>query len=196
MHRLICLLLVPTLALLAQQGKKKNKKGGDNPEGPQIVNLGVAKLAADTPGERVSEVEKQSDWPAVAAAADGSLYTIYVVWNDKDADRMVARRRDPSGKWDAPITIEDGAWDHYAPTIVARGNGALAIWSGQAQSGFDLYAAEISSAGKVSKVERLTRAPFADFNARAVSDAAGVVTVVWQSFRNGNADIYARRLTG
>src|SRR6266446_6282254 len=182
MKSLFCLLLIPPLSLYAQ-GKKQKK--ADNPEGPQILNLGQAKLAADIPGERVSEAEKQSDWPAVAGAADGSLYAVYVVWNDKDADSIVVRRKDPGGKWDAPITIDDGAWDHYSPAIVARGNGALAIWSGQAKSGFDLYAAEISPGGKVSKVERLTRAPMSDFNARAVSDEPVAVTVVWQSFRGG-----------
>ena len=41
MKRFLCLLLLPTLALYAQG--KKNKKA-DNPEGPQIVNLGEAKL--------------------------------------------------------------------------------------------------------------------------------------------------------
>jgi hypothetical protein len=195
MRRLAYLILITTIALHAQ-GKKKKQAAADNPEGPQIVNLGEAKLAGEIPGDRVSDPEKQSDWPAIATAADGSLYAIYVVWNDKDADSIVVRRKDPNGKWDAPVTIDDGAWDHYSPTIVARGNGALAIWSGQAKSGFDLYAAEISPGGKVSKPAQLTRAPFSDFNARAVSDSAGNVTVVWQSFRSGNADIFARRLSG
>src|SRR6476646_5106555 len=86
MKRLLCLLLVPTLALYAQG--KKNKKA-DNPEGPQIVNLGEARLAGEISGERVSDPGKQSDWPAIAAAADGSFYAIYVVWNDKDADSIV-----------------------------------------------------------------------------------------------------------
>jgi hypothetical protein len=187
------MLLLATLALNAQG--KKNKKA-DNPEGPQIVNLGEARLAGEISGERVSDAGKQSDWPSVTAATDGSFYAVYVVWNDRDADSIVVRRKDPAGKWEAPVTISDGAWDHYSPTIVARGSGAIAIWSGQAQSGFDLYAAEISPNGKVSKPERLTRAPMSDFNARAVADASGAVTVVWQSFRSGNADIYARRLTG
>src|ERR1700676_5743829 len=144
MKRLACLILI-TCTLYAQ-GKKK-KQAADNPEAPQIVNLGEAKLAGEIPGERVSDPEKQSDWPAIATAADGSLYAVYVVWNDKDADTIVVRPRDPSGKWEAPITIDDGCWDHYWPTIVARGSGALAIWSGQAKSGFDLYASEISSNG-------------------------------------------------
>ena len=59
MKPLLCLLLIPALSLYAQ-GKKKQKKA-DNPEGPQIVDLGQARLAADIPGERVSEAEKQSD---------------------------------------------------------------------------------------------------------------------------------------
>src|SRR5438067_13771886 len=104
MKRYLFVLLIATLALYAQGKKKGATKKANNPEGPVMVNLGEAKLAADTPGERVSEVEKQSDWPAVAATADGSLYTVYVVWNDKDADSIVVRRRDPAGKWDAPIT--------------------------------------------------------------------------------------------
>jgi hypothetical protein len=196
MKRVTCLILIAAFMLSAQQKPQKKKGAADNPEGPQIVNLPPAKLGADIAGERVSEEEKQSDWPAITTAADGSLYSVYVVWNDKDADNIVVRRRDASGKWDAPITIADGCWDHYWPTIVSRGNGALAIWSGQAKSGFDLYASEISADGKASKPQRLTNAPFSDFNARAASDAAGNVTVVWQSFRGGNADIYARRLSG
>ncbi len=115
MRRLACLILISAITLHAQ-GKKK-KQAADNPEGPQIVNLGEAKLAGEIPGERVSDPEKQSDWPAIATAADGSLYAVYVVWNDKDADSIVVRRKDPNGKWDAPITIDDGAWDHYSPAI-------------------------------------------------------------------------------
>ena len=69
----------------------------------------------------------------------------------------------------------------------------MAIWSGQSDGNFDLFASTISADGKISKPERLTTAPFSDFNARAVADAQGNVTVVWQSFRAGNGDIYARR---
>ena len=64
---------------------------------------------------------------------------------------------------------------------------------GNRDGNFDLFCATISNDGKISKPERLTTAPFSDFNARAVSDAAGNVTVVWQSFRNLNGDIFARR---
>ena len=159
------------------------------------VNLPPAKIAGELPAERVSNPEKQGDWPSIAYAADGALYAFWIEWNDKDADRVLVRRRDEQGRWGKEIAIDDGNWDHYSPAIVARGEGAMAIWSGQSAGNYDLFTAEISSAGRVSKVQRLTTAPFSDFNARAVADSAGNVTVAWQSFRNGKSEIYARRFS-
>jgi hypothetical protein len=167
--------------------------GQENPENPGGPNLPPAQTAGEIAAERISNPAKQGDWPAIAAASDGSLWAIWIEWNDKDADRVLVKRRDPQGAWGAEIEIADGNWDHYSPQIVARGTGAMAIWSGQADGNFDLFAANISNSGQVSAPERLTTAPFSDFNARAVADAKGDVTVVWQSFRNGNSDIYARR---
>ena len=69
------------------------------------------------------------------------------------------------------MAIDDGNWDHYSPAIVAHGDGALAIWSGQSDGNYDLFAAEISASGERRKPERLTSAPFSDFNARAVADS-------------------------
>jgi hypothetical protein len=166
-----------------------------NPEGPANVGLPPAQIAGEVAGERISNPDKQGDWPAIASAKDGSLYAIWIEWNDKDADRVLVKRRDPQGHWGKEISIEDGNWDHYSPAIVARPNGAMALWSAQSDGNYDLYAATISDAGKVSKPQRLTTAVFSDFNARAVSDDAGNVTVVWQSFRDLNSAIYVRRFS-
>ena len=46
----------------------------------------------------------------------------YVEWNDKDADRVLVKRRDPQGKWGNAIELADGNWDHYSPTLAARGD--------------------------------------------------------------------------
>ena len=165
-------------------------------EGGRRVNLPPAQVAGEIPGERVSNPDKQGDWPAIARGRDGSLWAVWIEWNDKDADRVLVRRRDAQGKWGAEIAIDDGNWDHYSPTIVPQAAGAMAIWSGQSNGNFDLFAAVISADGKVSKPQRITTAPFSDFNARAAADAQGNITVVWQSFRGGNGDIYARRFSG
>ena len=65
---------------LFTQGKKK---AVDNPEAPQIVNLPPARLAGKIGGDRVSEVEKQSDRPVIAtpdfaqdALGKGNIYRI------------------------------------------------------------------------------------------------------------------------
>jgi hypothetical protein len=164
-------------------------------EGRAGMNLPAAQISGEIGGDRASNPDKQGDWPAIAYGQDGSLWVVWIEWNDKDADRVLVRRRDPQGKWGGEIAIEDGNWDHYSPAIVATAGGAMAIWSGQSDGNFDLFAAHIAADGKVSKPERLTTARFSDFNARAAADGAGNVTVVWQSFRNGDGDIYARRFT-
>lgn len=190
-------LFLTTFPVLAPSRDSPARQGSvQNPEGPQSVALPAAQTAGEVPGDRVGNPDKQGDWPAIAYGRDGSLYVIWIEWNDKDADRVMVRRRDPQGRWGAEITIEDGNWDHYSPAIVARPNGVMAIWAGQSDGNYDLFAADISSSGKVSKPQRLTTAAGSDFNARAVSDSAGNVSAVWQSFRHGKSDIYARRCSG
>lgn len=187
------LLLSPAAA---QKKKKGGRKKGADPEATQNLNLVPATIAGEVGGDIASDPGKQSDWPAIAVARDGALWAAWVEWNDREADRIVVRRRDARGTWGAPIALDDGNWDHYTPALARHGDGVLAVWSGQSDGNFDLYAAEITAAGKASKPVRLCRAPHSDFNARAAADAKGNVTVVWQSFRNGNGDIFARRLEG
>jgi hypothetical protein len=191
-----CALALACVAGADAQAKKSQPKKGARAQSPEAAaanDLPPARIAGEFQAEPVSDPGKQSDWPAIAHTSGGALWAIYVEWDDRDADRVLVRRRDADGSWDAPVLINSGARDHYSPAIAACGEGALAIWSGQTDDNFELYAAPISASGEPGSVERLTRAPHSDFNARAVSDAAGNVTLVWQSFRAGNADVYARR---
>ncbi len=189
MKRLSLIGFVLALSLGAQNRSARQQ----NPEGPTGLDLPEAQIAGTIPGERFSNPGKQGDWPAIAAAADGSVYALWIEWNDKDADRVLFRHRDGKGQWGPEMPIPDGNWDHYSPAIVAMPGGAMAVWAGQSDGNYDLFAATITAAGKVSKPQRLTTAPFSDFNVRAVSDPSGNVTLVWQSFRDGNGEIYARR---
>ena len=182
--------LLASFSLFAQPVQEKFHP---DPTGPTAADLPPAQIAGELPGDLVSDSGKQGDWPAIAYTRDGSLWAIWIEWNDRDADRVLLRRRDPQGKWGPEIPIADGNWDHYSPTLAALPNGVMALWSGQSNGNYDLFASTVTGSGKPSRPRRLTTAPFSDFNARAVSDAAGNVTVVWQSFRSGNGDIYARR---
>ncbi|MGH9674610.1 MAG: TolB family protein, partial [Bryobacteraceae bacterium] len=176
------------LAAPAQQKQGQQKKAAKQAPAPRVL----PRLGGEIDGQALSDPGRQSDWPAAAYAGDGSLYVAYVEWNDKDADRVLVRRRDPAGRWAEPVAVSAGTGDHYGPAVAGLPGGALVVWPAQTGGNFELYAAEVS-AGGAGRAERLTRAPHGDFNVRAAADVRGNVTVVWQSFRNGNADIYARR---
>lgn len=190
----IVILLVAVVTALQIGARRERAQAG---AGRRAANqLPPATIAGEIAAGAVTTGEKQNDYPAIAVTPDGTTWVAYVEWNGKDADRVVVRRQPPGGQWGEPIELRDGGWDHYAPAIAARGNNVFVVWSGQRDGNFDLYAAEVGADGKPQPTRSLTNAPHSDFNVRAVSDARGNVTIVWQSFRSGRSDIYARRLTG
>ena len=161
----------------------------------QTAELAPAHIAGELDAARVSAADRTADWPSIAASLDGTLWAIYIEWDGKGSDRVVVKQRVDGGDWSSPIVIHDGYWDHYIPDIVALPEGALAAWSAQVDGNFEIFVARISRKGKVDRVERVTSARYSDFHVRAAADSDGNVTLVWQSFRNGQADIYAQRLT-
>ena len=110
--------------------------------------LPPAGIAGEIPAGRVSTADRASDWPALAAAGDGSLWTAYVEWDGESSDTVVVRHRDPAGTWGDPVDINDGNWDHYLPAIVAVPGGAMAFWSGGSGGSFDLLGAMIGNDGE------------------------------------------------
>src|SRR5262249_23246139 len=105
-------------------------------------NLPPATIAGEAPATRVSVPDMTADWPAVAAARDGSLWAVYVEWDGKTRDRVLVRKQSPQGPWLDPIALDDGSGDHYSPAIVALpGGAALAVWSGHVEGDFELFSA-------------------------------------------------------
>ena len=158
-------------------------------------DLPPAEVAGEIPSQRVSAEGVTADWPALATGADGSLWMAYVEWDGADSDRVVVRRRPPSGDWGPAIEVADGNWDHYLPAIVTLPEGSMVFWSGKDEGDFDVFGARIDGDGTVGPVERVASGDHGDFHVRAVADPAGNVTVVWQSFRNLQADVFARRMS-
>ena len=149
--------------------KKKNKKDSFI-EGGSKEEIVPPKIAGEIAAGRVSGPERTADWPEIAVGADGTMWAVYVEWNGTNADRVVARQKPAGGDWGDAIAIDDGLWDHHVPAIVARPNGALAVWSGQNGEGYDVYAAAISNEGRVGEVERVSNAPHGNINVRAAAD--------------------------
>ena len=159
------------------------------------AELAPAEIAGEVPSERASTTGRTSDWPALATSTDGSLWMAYVEWDGDSSDSVVVRHRDPSGAWNDPTILNDGNWDHYFPAIVAVPGGAMAFWSGGTGGSFDLFAASIRASGETGPIERIAAGEHSDFHVRAAADPDGNVTVAWQSFRDLQGEIYARRRT-
>lgn len=157
--------------------------------------LPPAEIAGEIHSERISPADRTADWPALAAAVDGSLWMASVEWDGEDSDSVVVRRRAPAGTWGDPVVIDDGNWDHYLPAVVAVPGGAMAFWSGGKGGSFDLFGAVIRDSGETGPIERIASGEHSDFHAKAAADTSGNVTVTWQSFRDLQGEIFARRRT-
>ena len=160
-----------------------------------FAELEPAMIAGEVSSDRISRKDVTSDWPALAAGSDGSLWAAYVEWDGEDSDTVVVRRRDPHGSWSDPSILDDGNWDHYLPAIAAVPDGAMAFWSGRDEGDFDVFGAHVALDGTVGPVRRIASGSHGDFHVRAAASADGEVTVVWQSFRDLQSDIFARRKT-
>ena len=67
------------------------------------------------------------------------------------------------------------------------------IWPAQVDGNWDIYARRKSSSGW-SAIERVTQNPGSDFHQKLIADKQGNVWLAWQSFRNGQSDIYVKEL--
>ena len=180
----------------AAAAASEDRYGFNQIQKKEMDGLPAAKVAGEIEAQRISEPGRTADWPDLAAGPDGSLWAAYIEWDGETSDRVVVRRQSSSGEWGKPVVIDDGHADHHIPAIAARSEGALAVWSAQVDGNFELFAGEVSNEGNVGPVKRLTHATHSNFHVRAASGSEGTTTIVWQSFRAGQADIYARRLIG
>jgi len=181
--------------VLVSIGSAKGKGGGRG-KGKKPGDLPGAKIAGEIPAERITGGKKQSEWPAAAVSESGATWIAYVEWNGKDSDRVMVVRRPKGGKPAAAVCLDDGGWDHYWPAVGVVGETAVVVWSGQKDGNFDLHWALVGPDGKASAPKRLTDTPQTDFHARIVPAGPDALLLVYQSFRKGQSDIFARRFAG
>ena len=101
-----------------QESGSKEETGRTTPKAMQVVNLAPAKIAGEIPGD-VSAIPTSnrtgppSPTPPMArstpSTSNGTTRTPTACW---------CAAAIPTGKWGAPVAIDDGNWDHYSPTIV------------------------------------------------------------------------------
>ena len=138
---------------------------------------------------RVSDPERQSDYPAVCSSPRGEIWAAWVEWDGKQ-DRILAARRTAEG-WQLPFEVYSGSSVCSGPAIAAVGDRIWCVWPALVRNDWEILARPVQGGGPVGKVERVTMSKGPDFAVRAAG-GSGKLAVVWQSFRNQNGDVFYR----
>ena len=178
-----------------------------------LLKLGPAGVAAGWPanGLAVCSAANQQINPALLASASGAL----VAWSDTRgvSEDVYVQHVLPSGAvdpaWPVNGAILSGATQQQAfPAIASDGaGGAIVVWQdGRNGSGLssqlDIYAGHMKSTGAADSTWGNNGAlvclqpGFDQSKPQAVAVPGGGAIFVWLDQRNGNGDLYARRILG
>ncbi len=134
--------------------------------------------------------DRQADFPTLAVDAEGTPHVAYVEWDTQQDTLHVAKLS--GGFLTDELTIGEPGIIHQ-PALATDGSGTLhVVWSQVNEDNvMDLHTAQVLD-GK-AEVMTLARSPKGgNVFAKAATDAAGKVWVVWQGMRGGLSDIFCR----
>ncbi|MGH7199964.1 MAG: hypothetical protein ACREJB_05125, partial [Planctomycetaceae bacterium] len=148
----------------------------------------------------------QDDYPTLAVDSEGHRHLAWIAW-EEDAlrDRLrVLDLDDPNAtvqeiptareQMNPQLVAADGAlWLFWsAPESRSRGSQSEGGSSSPSQSNWDLWSSQRKD-GRWTDPQRITTAPGSDFHLSAAAGPDGSVWLAWQTFREGQGDILARR---
>jgi len=180
-----------TVNIETEQGDFSVKLVDLQPGRPTAVLDGratVERLGEESP---VAETNTNDDFPAIAIGPGGHRYLAWIAFDhaDKTSRLLVRDVDDPGAK---PVAIAaDGEFSSVH--LLKTASGLRAFWCSPGDRGdWDVYTSTLGTQGW-SPAERLTTASGTDFHLDVAQGPSGV-WLAWQSFRNGNGDIYAKCL--
>jgi hypothetical protein len=134
----------------------------------------------------------QDDYPAFWVRYRTRKHYLAWVAYQEEKDRVLLVERDgPDGTWSEPVEVA-GPGDHFRVALAGTHDDTVwVVWSSQRDHDWDLYGRAYKD-GKLGPEVRLTEAPGPDIWHVMTTDSRGRAWLVWQGFRDGQADILAR----
>ncbi|MBI3911108.1 MAG: hypothetical protein HY320_09270 [Armatimonadetes bacterium] len=165
--------------------------------------------------EHVTTGPTEDDFPAVAAAPDGTLWIAYIAYTNGRQDRTQIHfqyseppqdfdhlatppggdqlwvLRYQQGKRDAPVPLTAPRQDLYRCAVALDGQQRpVVVWSENRKGNWDLYARTFDGERWLPAV-RITRSEGPDLHPVLATDARGRVWLAWQRFGREQSDIAA-----
>jgi hypothetical protein len=139
--------------------------------------------------EKITSSEFENDEPAAAVPPNGDLALAWVAYRDRK-DRIFLRTRS-QGSWSDAEEIAAPRDGIFRCALASTPAGDL--WFFWTQRDGDLWNvwSRLRKAGKWLRAEKLTTAGSSNF-VRAAASPDGSVYIAYQSFRNGQSDIFLR----
>ena len=188
------------------------------------IRVAVAFAQGDAEGKQASVKltgpNTEDDFPAMAKAADGTVWLAYVEYKpgqpivmeqvkEKRFDTLVPKnngdtillRRFDGNEWSTPIAVTEGGLDVWRPTVSVDGQGNVVVaWAQKVDGDWEILCRKYTPAenangkGTFSEVERITEQAGSDFHVVSATDSNGTVWLAWQGFRDGHFRILVKPL--
>ncbi len=141
--------------------------------------------------ELMSSEGYENDEPSIAASPNGSVSVAWVAYKDR-ADRVFSRTLTGS-TWSNTEEVTPQPGDVFRCSAVSGpGDSTWIFWSQRKDKQWQIWGRE-KNAGSWKNAQVISGAGTNTFH-RAATNMRGEIAVVWQSYRDGQSDIYLRVL--
>ena len=190
--RIFILTIAMAAAVITWRAAHAQQKAEPAPGGEEQASAGGLTISSIAFGHQY----RQDDWPAIAAAPDGSVWGAWLSFNGEHDD--VALRRFANGRWSNIHWVPNTSGDSWMPQVaVDTSNRVWVVWTEQLDGNWDIYARRFDAAAQEwGELERLTSDPLPDINPRLASNSQGKFALVWQGLRGKNSNILLKTFDG
>ncbi|MCK4235378.1 hypothetical protein KAX75_13185, partial [candidate division WOR-3 bacterium] len=161
--------------------------------GARVAQSGVV---LDTTGIPISTAGYYERYPSIAF--DGTNYLcVWQTWSSGSYCKIVGGRIDPSGNILDTTSISGltATNNPYLPPVAFDGINYLVVWEDNRNGNVDIYGARVDTSGTVLDTSGFAISIAIDNQQNPSVAFDGInYLVVWEDFRDGDADIYGARL--